>query len=409
MHLSRVTGFALVCLAGCAVGDPPTEATEAALTGADGNAYVNFHRDRLLRGYALDHGLGSAAAAWASFAPDQRTIFLLHTDLLGNRTLMVPESSTYIRTQTDACGTAGETCGTCSVFGGQLGCGTCAIQSNDAFQTCNYVSAYECYQQGQCFEQRQPRTDWSMALEHVTKLYEVMGGNGSCSGSDKNRSFFAADSLLINAFRNRTMPEWTGNSDIGAVHGPFNNRSETLTGRPFSCDGPDGQVQFYSYDWQGQGFTRGNKFLPADGLMFELDNDFNTIHDSNPTCFYCGGQYGVQMYLSHWQFKGNAQPVDLSYAPSAGVTCSLAGPGNISVGQTGHWSVRSTPAGASAFWFGTRNGITDVAGAYAGATNVELDAFYDASLRGSYTRFAQIRDGNGNVVCTTNTVTTNVF
>jgi hypothetical protein len=314
MRTSTILSILLV--SACATQPSESAQTEVSqtLSGADGNAYVNFHRDRLLAGYAQDHNLGSATNAWNSFNFEQRLLFLIHTDLLGNRTFMTPTSNSYFRNFTTACGTANELCGTCSIFGGQRGCGGCNIEGEFG---CQYVSAYDCYLQGQCFEQEGGRGDWSMALEHVTKLYEILPGFGSCSGEDKNRSFFAADPTLIGSFRNRYMPEWVGNSDIGSVHAPFNNRSETNTGRPFSCDGPDGQVQFYSYDWQGQAFVRGGKYLPADGLMFELDNDFNTTHDSNPTCSYCGGQYGLTMYESHWRWKGNAAPFDWGYAPQA--------------------------------------------------------------------------------------------
>jgi hypothetical protein len=311
---------AIMAFAGCATDElgpePATSSTEQALSGADGNAYVRFHRDRLLTGYASSHGFANAAAAWASFTYEQRLLFLMETDLLGNRTFMAPTANYYYHNWTDDCGAANELCGTCSIMGGQRGCGSCAVRS-EQWASCDYVSAYDCYLRGQCYEQAGVRTDWSMALEHVTKLYEILPGYGSCSGTDQNRGFYSADEVLINAFRNRTTPEWVANSDIGAVHAPFNKRSETNTGRPFSCDGPDGQVQFYDWDYQGVGFYRGGKYLPPDGRMFEFDNDFNTTHDSNPACSYCGGQSGVSMYESHWRYKGNAQPIDWAYAPSA--------------------------------------------------------------------------------------------
>ena len=99
----------------------------------------------------------------------------------------------------------------------------------------------------------QPRTDYEMALEHVTKLYEILAPNDSCGGEDNNRIFWQAgtdssNDQLIQAFRNRTMPAWGPNGDLGGPHGPFDNASSTMNGRPFSCDGPDGQAQFYSWD-----------------------------------------------------------------------------------------------------------------------------------------------------------------
>jgi hypothetical protein len=319
MRSTRWLVLTMLVLTGCAMDDNPdstTNVTEQSLSGADGNAYVRFHRDRLLTGYASSHGLANAAVAWGTFTYEQRLLFLMETDLLGNRTFMAPVGTSYYRNWTDDCGTANDLCGTCVITGGQRGCGGCGIRS-EQWGSCEYVSAYDCYVQGQCYEQAGTRTDWSMALEHVARLYEILPGNGSCGGLNENRGFYSADDTLINAFRNRTMPEWVANSDVGSVHGPFNKRSETNTGRPFSCDGPDGQVQFYDWDYQGVGFSRGGKNLPADGRMFEFDNDFNLPHDSNPACSYCGGQSGISMYESHWRHKGNAQPIDWAYAPSA--------------------------------------------------------------------------------------------
>jgi hypothetical protein len=320
MRLTRYVLLTIIALTGCATEEldptPATNATEQALSGADGNAYVRFHRDRLLTGYASSHGLSSAAAAWATFTYEQRLLFLMETDLLGNRTFMTPVGTSYYRSSTDDCGTTNELCNSCVIMGGQLACGSCNIRS-DQWWSCETVSAYDCYTRGQCYPQPETRTDWSMALEHVTRLYEILPGNGSCGGLNENRGFYSADEALINAFRNRTTPEWVANSDVGFVHSPFNKRSETNTGRPFSCDGPDGQVQFYDWDYQGVGFVRGGKYLPPDGRMFEFDNDFNLPHDSNPACSYCGGQSGISMYESHWRYKGNAQPIDWAYAPSA--------------------------------------------------------------------------------------------
>lgn len=320
--IRRTSVFALatLMLIGCTTEGtdtlPGTSTSSAALSGADGNAYVNFHRDRLLTGYAADHGVGSAANAWATFTYTQKLLFLVHTDLLGNRSFMVPTANYYYRDSTDVCGNVGDLCGECEIIGGQRACSGCTMVSAENANACDYVSAYDCYTRGGCDEQVGVRSDWSMALEHVTKLYEVLD-NGSCSGDDGNRSFFSADADLIGSFRNRYLTAWTGNSDLGSVHSPFNNRTETINGRPFSCDGPDGQIQMYSYDYQGVAFTRGGKYLPADGRMFELDDDYDTTHESNPTCYYCGGQYGLSMYESHWRYQGNAQPFDWGYAPGA--------------------------------------------------------------------------------------------
>ena len=53
--------------------------------------------------------------------------------------------------------------------------------------------------------------------------------------------------------------------------------------------------------------------------------------------------------------------------------------------------------------------IVDVSGAFAGVTNFTFTGYYDASTRGNYMRYLQIRDASGRVVCTTNPVYTNVY
>jgi hypothetical protein len=71
------------------------------------------------------------------------------------------------------------------------------------------------------------------------------------------------------------------------------------------------------------------------------------------------------------------------------------------------WYGASTPPGYSAYWYGTKNGSPDVNGLFAGVTNFNFNATYDASQIGNYTRYLQIRNG-ATVVCTTNTINTNV-
>ena len=64
-----------------------------ALDGSNGNAYVNYHRDRLLDTYAQYKGLGNRVNAWNSLNYKQKWLFLIQTDLLGNRTYMNPTAT----------------------------------------------------------------------------------------------------------------------------------------------------------------------------------------------------------------------------------------------------------------------------------------------------------------------------
>jgi hypothetical protein len=301
----------LAAAAGCQPAPGATSATAevaAPLDGTSGNAYVNYHRDRLLDAYASYKNLGDRVNAWNSLSPKQRDLFLVQTDLLGNRSFMTNDDVRWVIDPSRRCA-------------GSVYCdGGCSITTGGVNEYCTYVSLQECENEGACSYTIGPRYDYSMALEHVTMMYELLAPNGDCGGEDNNRIFWQADEQLIGDFRNYAygLPEWDSNGDLGGPHAPFNNASSTLTGRPASCDGPDGQAQFYSYDWQAQWFQRGNAYLPADGRMFELDDDYNTFHDSSPDCSYCGGQYGRTMYEQHWcSKKGNGAACDWGYWPTA--------------------------------------------------------------------------------------------
>ncbi len=366
-----------------------------ALDGRDGNAYTNFHRDRLLDTYAQYKGLGNRVDAWNSLNYKQKMLFLIQTDLLGNRTFMHPTRTNYYKENPgDGCNNGQEMCSSCSVAGGQRWCGSCEVwldqpmdDTRPQINGCWSVDAYDCYQRGLCREEPQSRTDYEMALEHVTRLYEILGQDGffgGCSGSDNNRIFWQAgtdssNDQLIQALRNRTMPAWGANGDIGGVHEPFDNASSTINGRPFSCDGPDGQAQFYSWDtkcsYSGQkgcsnvqSFSRGSTYLPADSRMFELDNDYDTIHQSSPTCSYgwCGGKYGVTMYEEHWcPSQGNFAPCDWNYTPRPAsylVSASKTG--------TGTGTINSYPGGINCGGVCSAN--------FSGGTQVTLAATADS-------------------------------
>ena len=363
-------GLLLVALIALMITPGPS----SALDGRDGNKYVNYHRDRLLDGYAQYKGLGNRVNAWNAISYKQKMLFLIQTDLLGNRTFMRPTETYYYKNNpNDGCGMPGEAfCASCVIEGGQRLCGGCTVFDPLSMQPpgCESVDAYACYQMGLCSDTPQQRTDWTMALEHVTKLYEILAPSDSCSGDDNNRIFWQAgtdstNDALIQALRNRTMSAWGANGDIGGTHAPFDNASSTINGRPFSCDGPDGQAQFYSWDtvctYSGQkgcshvqGFWRGGVYLPADSRMFELDNDYNTFHDSSPLCSYCGGQYGVTMYQNHWcPSQGNFAQCDWNYAPTP-VNYTLT----VSRSGSGGGTVTSSPAGINCGATCTANFVT---------------------------------------------------
>ncbi|WP_148715232.1 S8 family serine peptidase [Chitinolyticbacter meiyuanensis] len=90
------------------------------------------------------------------------------------------------------------------------------------------------------------------------------------------------------------------------------------------------------------------------------------------------------------------------------VTCSLsASSTNVPSGSSTTYTItgNNLPAGARGYWFGTKNGVQDASGQEsipAPGSNVYMN---NAGMQGTYMRFAQIRDAQGNTVCTTNSST----
>jgi hypothetical protein len=125
--------IALVVVMGAVLG---TAASSFALDGRDGNAYVNYHRDRLLDTYAQYKGLGNRVNAWNSLNYKQKMLFLIQTDLLGNRTFMRPTETRYYKSfPDDGCGDGNDFCGTCRVMGGYDYCNACQVYAVTADYT----------------------------------------------------------------------------------------------------------------------------------------------------------------------------------------------------------------------------------------------------------------------------------
>ncbi|MEO8551423.1 MAG: hypothetical protein ABI678_15705 [Kofleriaceae bacterium] len=186
--------------------------------------------------------------------------------------------------------------------------------------------------------------DGTQALDHITQIYAINGGNGSspgggtgsCGGMDNNRLFMQMDHDLWLAFglANATSGTvgspgplqdqfgnrmWTESGDIAGPHAPFTISDETSYGSP------SGQTHFWlpttnaehtEYILPSRPQTSGPVNRPGvwgidDPYMLEMDQDYNWIHDSNPLC---GG------FLSEYvNNHGNDWPeaIDLSWHPSA--------------------------------------------------------------------------------------------
>jgi hypothetical protein len=146
--------------------------------------------------------------------------------------------------------------------------------------------------------------DGTSLLEHVTRIVLILGGGSSgttCGGAENNRMFFDVDDTLhgwmVDSW-NGTTPladdggsTWVHSRDAAGPHDPFDASIETDTGlrctalifeQPDSAP-PTAQAHFFVS--AAVPVSRGAGIdLPADPLLVELDQDFNCVHDSNPTC-----------------------------------------------------------------------------------------------------------------------------
>ena len=149
--------------------------------------------------------------------------------------------------------------------------------------------------------------DGSPVLDHVTKLYRAVGGDGasatdpgSCGGGEANRLIMAMDAdlhavlVVTNTDHGMTGGQidihdipagglWRDSHDLGGPHGPFDLSDETEGGAP------RGQVQFFKDPTSAAATAPlGRQDLDAlvEPLALEMDEDFDCAHNSNPACNY---------------------------------------------------------------------------------------------------------------------------
>ncbi|MDO8520546.1 MAG: SH3 domain-containing protein [bacterium] len=112
---------------------------------------------------------------------------------------------------------------------------------------------------------------------------------------------------------------------------------------------------------------------------------------TNPTCTVnCGGE------------------VLISKLAVASLSVSKA---DICVGDTVTWKGDSNTPGQPAYWYGTKNGVSDANGVSAGTMNFSVNIPYTANEIGSYMRYIKVRitkDGVPEAFSTSNTVSVNV-
>ena len=148
-------------------------------------------------------------------------------------------------------------------------------------------------------------------LAHVTRAYRVVGGQGatagdagSCGGGEYNRMMMSMDGALhaalvaANADKGAAGPTgafdladvpadasrfWRDSHDAAGPHAPFDLSDETQDGAP------RGQVQFFRDPTSSAAqapLGRMDLTTLVDPSALEMDQDYDCVHDSNPSCSY---------------------------------------------------------------------------------------------------------------------------
>ena len=180
--------------------------------------------------------------------------------------------------------------------------------------------------------------DATSMLEHVTKLYRLVGGDGattttdgSCGGGEFNRMIMQEDTTLLAAQLQANAHQgaqpydiadvvaasfWRDSHDVGGPHAPFDKSDETNDGAP------RGQTQYFADPASAVATAplgRMDLATLVDPYALEMDQDYDCTHNSNPACSYifygaacapAANEPGTQIYT------GNYGDYAASYTPT---------------------------------------------------------------------------------------------
>lgn len=142
------------------------------------------------------------------------------------------------------------------------------------------------------------------ALDHVVRLYRVNGGQGatasdagSCGGGEYNRLIVSMDATLHDALVAANTHQggagdlgdipaggfWRDSHDVGGPHAPFDLSDETDAGAP------RGQTQLFRDPLSAAATAplgRTDLTTLVDPFALEIDQDYDCVHSSNPSCDY---------------------------------------------------------------------------------------------------------------------------
>src|ERR1700733_2662779 len=166
-------------------------------------------------------------------------------------------------------------------------------------------------------------SDATHMLDHVVTLYRVIGGQaasgttvaGSCGGGEYNRMIMSMDHELHDVqvtantdqgaapYDIADIPStsfWRDSHDLGGPHTPFDLSDETNLGAP------RGQTQYFRDPTSTAATSplgRMDLTTLIDPYALEMDQDYDCVHNSNPSCDYT--TYGVD-YFPETSLAGSA-------------------------------------------------------------------------------------------------------
>lgn len=275
-------------------------------------------RDRWLDTYASERGFADRCAAWKYVtnpannrggAETRKYVFLTISHNL-SLPYVLDTDRVYTSNTRNRCEPIGANC--------DNGCRAPATAS--ASSACLFQSAAACSAGGFCDVRaggRSSAAQQQRLSDHVESIYGVMDdASNSCSSLGNNRLYGRLTVRGIEAVRDLGVRgvgmygpmSWRSSRDLGGPHAPFTGSRES------DRSGPRAQIHYFLHDGEARAIGRREVETVVHPRAFEIDLDYNWLHDSNPVCTY-SGKKGYDRYRSTWGEGAGWTPVEYDYSP----------------------------------------------------------------------------------------------
>ena len=233
-------------------------------------------------------------------------------------------------------------------------------------------------------------------------LAKIAGRLASCA-SGKDCDFDGSgrtdigDALVYSLYLQKTLNINKGSSASGVIYSTSGSGGTVTIG-----SNPAALVSPAQFILLAGGNTTSTFNIPSQNTVGSVTQSFSGSIDG-----------GSQIYSNTLQLQVTA--VNVVY-PTVNMSCSLlVDKTQINTGQSATWTMNSDWAGYKIYWFGTKNGVSDVIDSNSGfiTNKTWLTDPYPAGAAGDYTRYFKIHEFspslNSNVACTSNTVSFSVL